>query len=359
MDRNVRGWKMAPRRVGGGRRGEARVWSLIHGAWLVAMLFACAGCGKELAASGRAKAAPEAAALRKVVLQTDWFPQAEHGGYYQALARGFYREAGLDVEILPGGPGAGIKLKTAKGEADFGMLKSDDIMLAAHQGLPLVMVMASMQHDPQALMVHASSPVKTLRDLQGRTVSAPPGMTWIRYVQKKHGITFNLVPTNYGIGHFLANPDVIQQCIVTNEPFIAQQSGKQVRTISLAESGYDCYPVVFCRRELVRQAPELVRAFVAASIRGWRDYLDGDPAPAHETILTRNQHMTPELLQFSRSEMILRSLVHGDASKGEDIGQLSLARLAEEMQSLVDLKVLEAPVAINAVATKEFLPAAK
>jgi NitT/TauT family transport system substrate-binding protein len=100
----------------------------------------------------------------------------------------------------------------------------------------------------------------------------------------------------------------------------------------------------------------VVRAFVAASIRGWRDYLDKDPGPADALILERNKHMTPELLRFSRSEMILRSLVHGDASKGEDIGQLSLTRLAEEMQTLVNLKVLEAPVAINAVATKEFLP---
>jgi NitT/TauT family transport system substrate-binding protein len=319
----------------------------------VAVLWA-AGCSRQEtpAATPGAPTGP-----RKIVFQTDWFPQAEHGGYYQALAKGFYREVGLEVEILPGGPGAGgIKLKTAKGEADFGMLKSDDIMLAAHQGLPLVMVMASMQHDPQALMVHDSSPVKTIRDLDGRTVSAPPGMTWIHYIQKKYGITFNLVPPNYGIGHFLANAEVIQQCIVTNEPFVAQQNGKKVRTIALADSGYDCYPVIFCRRELVRLAPELVRAFVAASIRGWRDYLDGDPAPANRLILERNPHMTAELLRFSRSEMILRSLVHGDPGKGEDIGQLSLARLAEEMQALVDLKVLEAPVAISAVATKEFLP---
>ena len=318
-----------------------------------------AGCARKESGETTAAAGGRKVELRKVVFQTDWFPQAEHGGYYQALAKGFYREAGLDVEILPGGPGAGIKLKTAKGEADFGMLKSDDIMLAAHQGLPLVMVMASMQHDPQAILVHDSSPVRTLRDLDGRTVNAAPGMTWIRYVQKKYDITFNLTPPNYGIGQFLANPDTIQQCIVTNEPFIAQQHGKKVRTIMLADSGYDCYPVVFCRRELVRLAPEVVRAFVAASIRGWRDYLDGDPEPANAAILERNKHMTPELLRFSRSEMILRSLVHGDASKGEDIGQLSLARLAEEMQTLVDLKVLEAPVAINAVATKEFLPAAR
>lgn len=320
---------------------------------LTAVGLAC-GCARENMAQGTEKTAPPP--MRKVLFQSDWFPQAEHGGFYQALAKGFYRDAGLAVEILPGGPGAGIKLKTAKGDADFGMLKSDDIMLAASQGLPLVMVMATMQHDPQALLLHASSPVRTLRDLEGRTVNAPPGMTWIRYVQKKFQIGFNLVPMNYGIAHFLANPDVIQQCVVTNEPFIAQQNGKEVRTLSLAESGYDCYPVVFCRRELIRTAPDMVRAFVAASVRGWRDYLAHDPTPADTLILQRNPHMTPELLRFSRREMIRRSLVNGDPGRGEDIGQLSLARLAEQMQTLLDLKVLETPVAIASVATKEFLP---
>src|SRR5204862_7323105 len=104
----------------------------------------------------RERAQPPAdGGLRRVVLQTDWFPQAEHGGFYQAAAKGLYARAGLEVEIWPGGPGAGIKLKVASGEADFGMNRSDDMIVAASRGLPFVMVAATMQHDPQALMVHA------------------------------------------------------------------------------------------------------------------------------------------------------------------------------------------------------------
>lgn len=323
-------------------------------AWGLAIAMALVGCARK-------KSAPDSAApattLQKVVLQTDWFPQAEHGGFYQALAMGFYREAGLDVTILPGGPGAGIKLKVARGDADFGMLRSDDIMVAASRGMPLVMVMATMQHDPEALLVHEDSPVKTLRDLNGRTVNAPPGMTWIPYLQKRYGINFAVTPSNYGMEIFLTNKDAIQQCILTNEPFIARQNGKKVRTLPLADTGYDCYPVVFSRRELLREKPEVARAFVAASIRGWRDYLDRDPTPADTLILQKSPQMSAELLKFSRSEMILRSLVHGDRAKEEDIGQLSFARLAEEMQTLLTLKILESPVAIADVATKDFLPA--
>ena len=115
-----------------------------------------AGCGRRDAVAP----APKGDTKRKVVLQTDWFPQAEHGGFYQALAKGFYAQAGLDVEIWPGGPGSGIKLKVARGDADFGMLRSDDLMLAAGQGMPLVMVAATLQHDGMALLVH-EAPVRS------------------------------------------------------------------------------------------------------------------------------------------------------------------------------------------------------
>jgi NitT/TauT family transport system substrate-binding protein len=329
-----------------------------HGAvWLAVWLaLALAGCAKTDPSTASAPSST-ASAPRKVVLQTDWFPQAEHGGYYQALAKGFFHEAGLALEIWPGGPGAGIKLKVARGDADFGMLRSDDIILSASRGLPLVMVTATMQHDPQALMVHEASPVRTFKDLDKRAVIGNVGMTWFPFLERKFGITIEKRQNTYGLGEFFANPATIQQCVVTNEPFFAQQHGHRVRTLLLADAGYDCYQVIFTRRDLIRRSPEVVRAFVAASIRGWRDYLESDPAPAHAVILQRNREMTPELLGFSRSEMIARGLVRGDPTKGEDIGQLSEARIAAQIETLLALKILEKPVQPGEVATKEFLPA--
>lgn len=319
--------------------------------WLVVAVMFAAGCARE-----KETAAANAPALRKVVFQSDWFPQAEHGGFYQALAKGFYRQAGLDVEIRPGGPGVGIKVPVATGDVDFGMNRSDDVMMVASQGLPLVMVAAVLQHDPQALMVHEDSPVKSFKDLKGRAVTASVGMTWIPFIQKKYGIKFDLKPNSYSVAAFLADRDTIQQCFVTNEPFFAQQNGVRVRTLSVAQTGFDVYHTIICRRELVRLAPDLVRVFVAASIRGWRDYLDHDPAPAHDLILKRNAHMTREQLEFSRTELTVRSLVTGDRDKGEDIGQLSLARLADQRDVLLDLKILDVPVAVATVATRDFLP---
>ena len=87
---------------------------------------------------------------------------------------------------------------------------------------------AVLQHDPEALLVHANSPVKTLADLNGRSVIAPPSMTWIPYVKAKYGIKFDLRPLNYGLTSFLADPTAIQQCILTSEPYFAEQHGVKV-----------------------------------------------------------------------------------------------------------------------------------
>jgi len=314
-------------------------------------LFVAPGCARK-------EAALPARALRKVSLQTDWFPQAEHGGFYQALAKGFYREAGLDVTLLPGGPGAGINLKVAKGVADFGMNRSDDLILAAGQGLPVLIVAAVQQHDSQVLLVHAASPVRTLDDLAGRTVTASVGMAWIPWLKQTRGIDFALRPQTYGLAGFFADPEAIQQGLATNEPYVAQQRGVAVRTLSIGASGFDAYHALFCRRELARAEPETVRAFVAASIRGWQDYLDGDPAPAHALILRRNPQMTPGLLAFSRGELIARALVRGDPARGESIGHLELSRIVEQIEILRQLKILAEPMTAESVATREFLPAA-
>jgi NitT/TauT family transport system substrate-binding protein len=294
------------------------------------------------------------AAPRKVILQTDWFPQAEHGGYYQALAKGYYAEAGIDVDIWSGGPGAGVKLKVVRGDADFGMMRSDDLILAAGVGMPVMMVAATMQHDAQGLMVHDSSPVKTFKDLDGRTVIGNVGMAYFPYLEKKFGITIQRRQNTYGIGEFLANPETVQQCLITSEPFFAAQNGRKVRTLALSESGYDCYQMVFTRRELVRTSPDTVRRFVQASIRGWRDYLENDPSPANALILKRNPQMTQQLIDYSRGELIRLGFVRGDPRNGEDIGQISLKRLTEEMETLLSLGILEKPVTISNIATTEF-----
>lgn len=291
------------------------------------------GCSRPETPSGLAP-------LRKVVMQTDWFPQAEHGGFYQALVKGYYREAGLEVEILPGGVNAQINLKVARGDADFGMNRMDLLFVAQQRGLPIVVVGSHLQRDPQALLVHEDSPVHSFADLNGRTVIAAPSMVWIPYLKKRYGIEFNLRPLTYGLGAFMAEPELIQQCFVTNEPFYARQHGAKVRTLLIADSGYEAYHGIFTRRDLLEADPELARTFVAASLRGWRDYLEGDPEAAHSEILRRNPQISADLLAYSRSEMIARHLVLGDPKRGDALGRLRQSRLEDQVKAMQDADLL-------------------
>src|SRR5882672_4031627 len=123
---------------------KSLIFRTVPALFAVAVLVVIPGCDK--------KPEPAMAAtpsLIKVTFQTDWFPQPEHGGYYQALAKGFYAAEGLDVEILPGGPNAQVMTTVALGRADLGMTNGDDVIVAVARGVPIKMVGAEMQRDAQ------------------------------------------------------------------------------------------------------------------------------------------------------------------------------------------------------------------
>jgi len=324
------------------------------------LLFAFfAGCGKSpenksVTESGAATAKP----LQKVRFQTDWYPQTEHGGHYQALAKGFYREAGVDVEILSGGPGPTVQQKVIGGLADIAMSRSDDIMVQVSNGLPFVIIGALMQHDPQALILHDENPVRTFADLNGKSIMAVPGTTWINFLKVRYKIDFNIVPLNYGLAQFMADKNFIQQCFITNEPYYAAKNGAKPRTLLLDDSGFTPYRVFFTTQKFARENPDAIRAFLAASIRGWDDFMTGDPTPGKQLIAARNDQMTAEFMDYSIGAMKANRLVAGDPAKGEHTGLITRARLQEQMDLLVQLKMIPAPIPLDKCASFAFLPPA-
>jgi NitT/TauT family transport system substrate-binding protein len=322
---------------------------------VVALLaLAVAGCGRKEEA-GTTATPPPGSALVKVRFQTDWFPQPEHGGYYQALARGFYAEEGLDVEILPGGPNAQVMSGTAMGRADIAMTNGDDVIVAIGRGLPLRMVAAEMQRDAQGILYHEENPIRHLRDLDGKTVMAGPGSVWIQFVQKKHGIRFNLLPLVGNLARFMNDPQFIQQCFVTNEPFFARQRGAKVGALLIAHEGYEPYRVMFTSRDYLEKNPGIVAKFVRASLRGWEDYLTGDAGPGNALIQQRRTDLPAEFFPYSIQAMKEYKLVLGDPARGEKLGQLTEKRLQTQIELLRDLGVLEKPLKVEDVATFEFL----
>lgn len=297
-----------------------------------------------------------AAGLIPVTLQLDWFPEPAHGGFYQAIARGYFEAEGLDVTILAGGPGGRPTQKVASGQVEFSMGRSDDMMMAAEQGLPVLIVAALMQRDPQALMVHADHPVRDFADLDGRAVMAYPGSAWIPYLKKHYDIEFDLMPMSFGLARFMAEPDLIQACFVTDEPFRVRNQGVAVRTLLISDSGYDPYRVIVTHRPFAAENPEVVRAFVAASIRGWEDYLFGDPSPAHDLIAAANDHMDAAQMTYSHTQMREQGFVQGDPAQGEQIGQLDPNRLHAHARLLHGMQILRELPPLDAYADLSFLP---
>lgn len=293
--------------------------------------------------------------LTRVQLQLDWFPEPAHGGFYQAAEKGYYAEVGLYVEILPGGPGGRPTQKVASGQVPFSMGRSDDMMLAAAEGLPVLIVAALMQHDPQALLLHADHPVNTFADLDGRSVMAYPGSAWIPYLQKRYDIEFDLQPMSFGLARFIADPELIQACFVTDEPFRLEQAGVAVKTLLLSDSGYDPYRVMVAHRPFADAHPEIVRAFVAASIRGWEDYMERDPTPAHTRIAQENDHMSAAQMAFSHDKMKHREFVSGRSASGTPYGHLDPDRLQQQATLLYELEVLRRPLPLSAYVDLTYL----
>ncbi len=302
-----------------------------------------------VAAASNAVADPP---LKKVTLLLDWYPEAENAGYFYALTHGLYRQAGLDVQISPIGPNASVEPQVALGKYDFGLGSSDQVLIARSRGIPLVMVMGSLQHDPVGVMVHADSPVHTFADLEGRTVAAQPGVPWLLYVVKKYHLrNLKTTPLNFDYASFLHDPNYIQQCFVTSEPPIMEHSGVKVRALWVKDTGCDAYMALESSAQFVAAHPDTVRAFVAASIAGWRGYMT-DPASADSEILHRNPAMTALQLNLSRKAMLEYQLID---APGNPVGHLDPKRLEHQYGILRDLNIIAADYDYTKAFTTDFI----
>ena len=345
----------APKTTGEGPRSVARHFgwrrmaSWPADAMAVSVLFlltlSIAGCGRQ-----PARTRP------KIRLATDWYPQAEHGGYYNALVRGYYAAAGLDVEILPGNPRDTAERRVAAGAAQFGMSGSDTILIAHEHGLPLVAVTTTLQHDPQAVMVRAESPVKSFADLSDHRISVGTGAPWFRYILLKYNLkNVQELPLTFTVAEFVRDPTWIQQAFVPSDPYFARQKGIEPRLLPIRDSGYDNYRVLMASRTILNENPDVVRRFVAACVRGWSEYLR-DPSAANALILKCNPAMTQGQLMYSWGALRDGHYIEGFAENGEGVGQMSAARWQDEYAILKRVGVLKTAFDPREAYTLQFIP---
>jgi NitT/TauT family transport system substrate-binding protein len=277
-------------------------------------------------------------------LQLDWYPQPEHGGFFAAQRLGYYRAEGLDLTLLPLPQYGSAAQLVASGKADFGLGSSDAILEWNSNGLPLVAVSATMQHDPQAVMVHKDSPIHDFKDLEGHTIAAQTGATWLKYVTLRYGLRqVREIPSTLSIASFLADPGYVQQIFVTSEPFFAKQAGAEVRTLLISSSGYDPYRVSFTTREFAAQHPDQVAKFVRASIRGWQAYLS-DPAATNALLLRLNPALNPAQEAYSAQALRDGGFITGGGPGEAQTGHMTAARWQTSYEQLKALGILHGPV---------------
>ena len=309
-----------------------------------------------LATAARAADKP----LTKVTVQLDWVAEPEHGGLYQALARGFFRDEGLDVTLVPGGPNAFVMPRVATGQADIGQADSTNTLLQQAEGLPIVQFAAVFQDDPTGLLVNAGSPVRKFEDLQGKSIIARPEWAFLKFLQKKYGLTVSVVPQNFSVAAFMGNKEAIQQGYFIAEPYhIVKAGGQMPRFLSTWDAGFRAYAVLITNHKFAREHPAELKAFMRAYVRGWQDYVTGDPAPAHVALKQANPNNPDEFMTCSRQMNIDENLVTGRGAGGglRQVGRLDPARFTTQIKQLEDLGILPAgKLTAASVMTTEFLP---
>ena len=298
--------------------------------------------------------------LTKITVQLDWVAEPEHGGFYQAQARGFFRDEGLDVTIMPGGPNAYVLPRIATGQADIGQADSTNTLLQQAEGLPILQVAAVFQDDPSGLLVNAGSPVRQFEDLQGKTIIARPEWAFLKFLQKKYGLTVSVVPQNFSVAAFMGNKEAIQQGYFIAEPYhIVHAGGQMPRFLSTWDAGFRAYAVLITNKKFAREHPAELKAFLRAYIRGWQDYVTGDPAPAHAALKLANANNTDEFIAFSRKMIVDEKLVTGRDATGvlQQIGRLDPARFTTQIKQMEDLDMLpKGKLTAATVMTIEYLP---
>jgi NitT/TauT family transport system substrate-binding protein len=288
-----------------------------------------------------ALAPARAQTLDKVSFGTNWVAEAEHGGFFQALADGTYKSYGLDVTIEPGGPNTNNRMLLSAGKLDFFMsantLQSFD---AVTNNVPLVSVAAMFQKDPQVFLTHPEVNVTKIEDLKPLTllVSKDGITSYFQWLKSEYGFSEGKVkPYTFNPQPFIVNKQSAMQGYVTSEPFAVEKAaGFKPGVLLLADYGFNSYSTLIeTRRELIDKKPDLVQRFVDASIIGWYNYLYGDNAAANAMIKKLNPEMTDELLAYSISKMKEYGIVDSGDSLKNGIGAMTDERMASFFDKMV------------------------
>jgi len=300
-------------------------------------------------------------ALDKVSFGTNWVAEAEHGGFFQAVADGTYQAYGLDVTIVPGGPNNNNRMLLISGKLDFFMAANTLMSFdAVANNVPVISVAAIFQKDPQVLLTHPESKITKLEELKPLTllVSKEGVSSYFQWLKSEYGFSEEKVrPYTFNSQPFIADKQSAMQGYVTSEPFAIEQSAKfKPGIILLADYGFNTYSTLIeTRGDLIDKKPDLVQRFVDASIVGWYHYLYGDNAAANAMIKKLNPEMTDELLAYSVARMKEYGIVDSGDSLRDGIGAMTDERMASFFDKMVRAHVVRSDIDYRKAYTLRFI----
>lgn len=326
------------------RRHAAAAWLSALSASILTFATAAGAQGP----SAPAVAAASAPTPQKFTFITNWFAQAEHGGFYQALATGLYREAGLDVTIRMGGPQVNSLQLMAAGQADCIMGFDVQTLSAWEQGIEAVTVAAAFQKDAIVMVGHPGV-VNRLEDLKGKTLllATPAYSTFWPWLKSTYRLEDAVTrPYTFNNQAFLADRNAVQQGYLTSEPYsIEKEGGFKPAVFLLADHGWPPYSTtIVCMAKTVRERERAVAAFVRASMLGWKSYLQGAPAAiaaANALIRKDNPQMSDDRIAHAIGLLKSTGMVMGGDAAKLGIGVITDERMKKTYDMLVAQKLLD------------------
>jgi ABC-type nitrate/sulfonate/bicarbonate transport system substrate-binding protein len=302
---------------------------------------------------------PLAAAAADVSLRLPWILNVQGAGYVMAQEKGFYEEAGLNVTIEPGGPNLNSTALVAAGANTFGTNDVNGVIMGANQGMDLVMVAACFQRHPAGVITLADSGIREPADLAGKTLAYTEGGPWTltRAMLARAGVdlaSINLVVSPST--ELLINRNVDAKTGFTvNEPIAVELAGLPTHLIVPADWGIQTYAeVIFTTRDFLEANPDTVRAFVAASIRGY-EYAYANPEETVATVTRINNQLDPA----QQTEQLRRQVDYIFTADTEEEGLCTIdpAVIADTMEVLKEFAGLETTLDVTTLYSLDFLPA--
>jgi NitT/TauT family transport system substrate-binding protein len=295
---------------------------------------------------------PAQAELMKASVRLKWLAQAQFAGFYVGLAKGYYREAGIDLTINPGGPNLVAENLVAGGSDQFGQAGGTESLLASRdKALPVVGLAVMHQRTPFGFVVKGASPIKKFEDVRGHKASAWfTGAQFVLYgMLAARGVPqseVTILPQQVSMTPFIKGDVDMVAVTYYNELLVLREQGvTDVRLFAPEDYGITIpRDVLITSEKVIAEQPALVQGFLTATFRGWKEAFQ-HPAEAIDILLKA----APGLERPHQEGMLdeIRKLMVAGKASTEGMGVTDPQVLAFVDKFLLDAKVLNAPVDLS------------